>query len=113
MTTSVSPLPVTEFDDTLNRLASWPPHLRVALARQLLESVDPTLEFEAPIVADALPARARVQQLLGNLPMPRVSKPALTLPMDQVVGIARPDGPVPNDDDCERILESEMMRKYG
>jgi hypothetical protein len=104
---------MTEFDDTLNRLASWPPHLRVALARQLLESVDPMLESDAPIAADALPARARVQQLLTNLPVPRVSKPALTLPMEQVVGIARPDGPAPNDDECERILETELMRKYG
>jgi hypothetical protein len=33
--------------------------------------------------------------------------------MEQVVGVARPDGPAPNDDECERILETERMRKYG
>jgi hypothetical protein len=103
----------SEFTDVLNRVTSWPPQLRITLARRVLESVErPPPAAGAPMPL-GFPSRAQVADLLQGLPSPRISEPPKTLPMDRVVGILKPDGPAPSDEEYERILESELLRKYG
>ena len=58
-------------------------------------------------------SRSAVAELLRGLPMPTISNPPQTLPLNQVIGILKPDGPAPDDEACERILEAERLRKYG
>lgn len=105
--------PTAEFVDTLNRITSWPPQLRIALARRVLESVESSPDPTYAATLGRLPARDRVAELLQGLATPKISEPPQTLPLDQVVGILKPDGWSPNDEECERILEAELMRKYG
>ena len=105
--------PTPEFTDTLNRITSWPPQLRVALARSVLESVESSQDSAHAPTPNRLPARERVAELLQGLPTPRISEPPLTLPLDRVIGILKPDGRPPSDEECEWILEAELMRKYG
>jgi hypothetical protein len=50
---------------------------------------------------------------LQGLPVPNISVPAKTLPLDQVIGMLRPEGPTPTDAECEQIIEDERLRKYG
>lgn len=105
--------PTAEFVDTLNRITSWPPQLRIALARRVLESMESSPDSAYIPTPSRLPARDRVAELLQGLSTPKISDPPQTLPLDRVVGILRPDGLPPNDEECERILEAELMRKYG
>ena len=57
--------PAPDFSDVLSRITSWPPQLRIMLAR-----------------------------------------PAKTLPVDQVIGVLKPEGPTPGDAECRQILEA-------
>ena len=99
--------------EMLNRITSWPPQLRVALAQRVLESVEGSQDSASAPRPSELPERERVAELLQGLPMPTISTPPQTLPLNQVIGILRPDGPVPDDEECERILDAERLRKYG
>ena len=102
-----------EFTDVLNRVTSWPPQLRITLARQVLESVEATPDTEPSTLAGALVSKQRVAELLQGLPAPKIGVPPKTLLLDQVIGLLRPDGPSPTDAECEQILEDERLRKYA
>ncbi len=102
-----------EFTEILNRITTWPPPLRISLARCVLESVERPQNSADLLTPRRLPSRERVAELLQGLSTPRISEPPQTLPLDQVVGILKPEGPAPSDEECERILESERLRKYG
>lgn len=69
----------------LNQVSSWPAESRFELAQQILQS----------------------------LPRRRISKPPMTMKLEDVIGILATDAPPPTDEECERILEEERMRKYG
>jgi hypothetical protein len=75
----------SEMVDVLNRVRDWPLDMRMALARRILETAE----------------------------RPAILEPPRTLSLDQVIGILKTDAPAPTDDECERIIEEERMRKYG
>ncbi len=74
-----------ELADILNRVKDWPLDMRITLARRVLESAD----------------------------TPPIAEPPRTLSLDQVIGILKTDAPAPTDEECERFIEEERMRKYG
>ena len=76
-----------DFSEILQRVQTWPTRKKLALARRLLESVE--------VAADA-----------ESLGMRAVSS-------QQVLGMWKPDGPVPNDEEVQRILEDELIKKYA
>ena len=75
--------------DVVQRVKSWPAPMRIALARRILE----TLETG--------PATAATPGL------PRGPSAA------EVAAMFKTDKPAPSDEECERILEEELLRKYG
>jgi len=113
MTNAMLAFQTPEFADVLKRVTSWPPQLRITLARQVLESVEASPDTGPSTLAGAPFSKQRVAELLQGLPVPNISVPAKTLPLDQVIGMLRPEGPTPTDAECEQILEDERMRKYG
>jgi hypothetical protein len=42
-----------------------------------------------------------------------IAEPPRTLTLDQIIGILKTDAPPPTDEECDRIIEEERMRKYG
>jgi hypothetical protein len=75
-----------ELSDVLDRVRTWPPALRITLARRILE----TMELS-----------------------PNVEEPPQRIPLDQIFGLLKTDAPPPTDEECARIIEEERMRKYG
>jgi len=71
--------------EIVDRVRAWPREARIRLATMILESI------ESPLVASP-PKRSRARELFGML---------------------RTAGPPPNDEECERILEEERMKRYG
>ena len=71
--------------DVLERVRAWTPGMRIVLARKVLE----TLESAS------------------------ISEPPRSMLLDDVVGLLRTDEPPPDDDECDRIVEQERVRKYG
>lgn len=74
-----------ELAEVVNRVKGWPLDMRMTLARRILETVE----------------------------TPAILEPPRTLSLDQVIGILKTDAPPPTDEECERIIEEERMRKYG
>jgi hypothetical protein len=64
---------------------SWPFDMRITLARRILETAE----------------------------APAIPEPPRTMSLDQVIGILKTDAPPPTDEECERIVDEERMRKYG
>jgi hypothetical protein len=102
-----------DFSDVLSRVASWPPQLRIMLARQVLETLEGAPDAEHRTTAGGFPSKQRVAELVRGLRPPNISQPAKTLPVDQVIGVLKPEGPTPGDAECQQILEDERLRKYG
>ena len=109
MPTSQTP----EFADVLNRVTSWPPQLRITLARQVLQSVEAASDIEPSTLGSPPFSKQHVAELLNGAPVPEISLPPKTLPLDQVIGMLRPDRPAPTDTECEQILEDERLGKYA
>lgn len=78
-----------EVANVVQRVRAWPAPMRIALARRILE----TLESK--------PEDARVPTL------PRGPSAA------EVAAMFKTDKPAPGDEECQRILEEELGRKYG
>jgi hypothetical protein len=74
-----------ELADVVNRVKDWPLDMRISLARRILETAE----------------------------SPAILEPPRTLSLDQVIGILKTEAPAPSDEECERIVEEERMRKYG
>jgi hypothetical protein len=74
-----------ELADVVNLVKDWPLDIRISLARRILETAERPAIIETP----------------------------RTLSLDQVIGILKTDDPPPTDEECERIIEEERMRKYG
>jgi hypothetical protein len=78
-----------EIVNLIQRVRGWPAPMRIALARRILETL------EGPVV----------------------ERPAPTLPRGpsaaEIAAMFKTDKPAPNDEEVRRILEEELMRKYG
>jgi hypothetical protein len=72
--------------DILHRIKTWSVPSRIAPARHILESVERK---------------------------PVVGTPPRELPVSAVVGLLKTDVPTPTDEEVERIIEEERLRKYG
>ena len=71
--------------EVLNRVRLEPAETRLALIHRVLETL---------------------QRDLGTRPAEKRS-------LKTLLGLLQPAGPTPSDEECERILEEELMRKYG
>ena len=78
--------PNIEMEELLKQVESWPAATRLKFARRLLESLERTPEA--------------LQKRRGA-------------PVEEVLGLLASGGPVPNDEECQRILEEELLKKYG
>jgi hypothetical protein len=72
--------------EVLDRVRTWSPKSRIALARRILETLEPGASIAEP---------------------PRLK------PLSEILGMLRTDAPPPSDEECRRIIEEERMRKYG
>ncbi len=71
--------------EILNRVRTWDAKMRIDLARQILETVVPS----------------------------QPSLPAQTMTLEEVQAIMKTDKRPPTDEECEKILEEERLKKYG
>lgn len=78
-----------EVADVIQRVQGWPPPLRIALARRILETL------ESPPAQELLPKLPRGPSAAEIAAMFKAIKPA------------------PTDDEVERIRDEELLRKYG
>jgi hypothetical protein len=124
MTTAEMP----ELTDILNRVTTWPTTLRITLARKILESLEKT---EAPAASTPSSTRGfstdEVRTLLkairsagddetgkpsvGNATHP-AAQPPRTGSLKDLLGILRTDTPPPTDEECQVILEAELIKKH-
>jgi hypothetical protein len=74
-----------EYHQVFETVRHWPPEAR----RDLLRDVEQTLVAEPP------------------------SRPTRGISADQVIRLLKSDRPAPTDEECDRILEEELLRKYG
>ena len=74
-----------EYHDVFQRVRQWPPEAR----RDLLRDVLKTFHDERP------------------------PRPTRGFSADQVIRLLRPDQPAPTDQECDRILEEELLKKYA
>jgi hypothetical protein len=75
----------TEYASVLETIRQWPPESR----RDLVRDVIKTIAVEAP----------------SRLPRGFSAAKAR--------GLLKTDHPAPNDEECDRILEEELIKKYG
>ena len=73
-----------KIERVLDQLKDWPASDRIRLARRILE----TSEADAPAKAPRVPSR-----------------PSL-------LGLIKTDAPPPNDEECQAILEAELIKKH-
>lgn len=74
--------------DIVERVRAWPATARVTLARRILETVE-------------------------TQPSPERSDRPRGPSAAEVAAMFQSDKPAPSDDDCRRILEEELTRKYA
>jgi hypothetical protein len=74
-----------QINEVLDRVSTWSTAGRIALARRILESLE------------AQP----------------LSEPPRTRSLKDLVGLLKTDAPPPTDEECRKILEEELMKKYG
>jgi hypothetical protein len=86
MTTETAP----EYREILDRIAGWPPAARLALLRDVLDTLTP----EVPTV---------VRQA------PRSGRPTL----EEVVGLLKTDELPPTDEQVKQWLEQRRIERYG
>ena len=75
----------SEMFEVLSRVKTWMPEKRIVLARQILETLEPS----------------------------KISAPPRTMSLYQVFGILKTGSPPPNDEECAKIVEEERLRKHG
>lgn len=71
--------------EILNRVRTWDAKMRIDLARQILETVVP----------------------------PQPSLPPQTMTLEDIQAIIKTDKCPPTDEECQKILEEERLKKYG
>jgi hypothetical protein len=83
-----------ELSDVLDRVKSWSPPLRIALARRILETLD-------------------TSAVGGPGQRPAIEHPTRGVPVEKVLGMLKTDREPPSDEECRRIVEEERWKKYG
>ena len=81
-------MPVTETDEVgevLSRVSTWPAEKRLALTQKILQTLTRDLGSKSP-----------PQKTLKDL-----------------LGLLKTEGPPPSDEECEKLLEEELLRKHG
>lgn len=73
-----------EMSEMLSRVASWPMRDRITFARKILETVDD---------------------------VPELRQRGYTA--EEVVDLLKIPQPAPNDEECQKIIDDEIVRKYG
>lgn len=76
-----------ELEALVQQVKLWPVETRIALARRVLETLEPTTDASRPSPKGP-PAR-------------------------QVLGLWNPGGEALTDEECERILVEELLRKHS
>ncbi len=118
----------TELTDVLNRVKAWPTTLQVILAHKILESLG---NVEAPAAPPAPKTRGlSADEALGSLKTERPTaddetvKPLGTIEthpatppprkgsLKDLLGILKTDAPPPNNEECQVILEEELIKKH-
>jgi hypothetical protein len=74
-----------EYRDVFEIVRQWPPEAR----RELVRDVEKTLAVEGP------------------------ARPTRGFSADEAIRVLKSGHPAPTDEECDRILEEELMRKYG
>jgi hypothetical protein len=74
-----------EINEVVARVAAWPPAERIKLARKILETVEPAGE----------------------------KRSARGFSAAEVIALLQMPLPAPDDGECKRIVEEELIRKYG
>lgn len=69
----------------LNQVRTWDVKMRIDLARQILETVVP----------------------------PQSSVPPQTMTLEEIQAIMKTDKRPPTDEECQKILEEERLKRYG
>lgn len=82
-----------EVSEVLDRVMRWPPPSRIALARRILESLDPSV--------------------LGGAGAGSPTGTMRGVPVESVVGLLATDREPPGDEECRQVVEEERWRKYG
>lgn len=75
--------------EVVRRVQDWPAPLRVALARRILETLESPPVEQPPVERPRGPTAAEVAALFKS------------------------DKPAPTDDEVQRLLEDELVKKYG
>ena len=71
--------------EILNRIRTWDVKMRIDLARQILETVVP----------------------------PQSPVPPQTMTLEEIQAIMKTDKRPPTDEECQKILEEERLKRYG
>ena len=87
----MTPTTETSVAEIWERVRTWPAAERIALASRILQSLEREQVWPA-----AQPESAKPKKTLADL-----------------WGIMATDKPPPTDEEVERIIEEEIMRKYG
>ena len=95
----------TELTDILNVVTAWPTTMRITLARKILESVD-----AATAPAESSPQKTLAGSRDDGERLPRATR---GFSADQVIQLLHSDQAAPTDEECDRILEEELMKKYS
>lgn len=85
MTTETAP----EYGEILDRIAGWPPSIRLALLRDVLDTLAPEIS-------------STLRQV------PRARRPGL----EEVVGLLKTDEPPPTDEQVKQWLEQRRIETY-
>ena len=78
----------SQMTDIVERVKSWPATVRVTLARRILETIE-------------------------TLPILEATKRPRGPSAAEVATMFKSDKPAPSDEECQQILEEELIRKYA
>ena len=94
----------SDLTDILTRMTTWSTTMRITLARKILESVD-----QAAMQTKLSPKKS--EDLVHDDERP----PWITrgFSADQVIQLLHSSQSASTDEECDRILEEELMNKYG
>ena len=90
----MSTVEANEMADVLDRVKTWSPPLRIALARRILETL------ESSPVGETLCGKTVEESTRG-------------VPVEKVLGMLKTDREPPSDEECRGIIEEERWKKYG
>jgi hypothetical protein len=97
---------VNEFAEVMQRVKGWSPDLRIALAKGILDSLQPARVAETAHI-DSAQADAGMRRATP------ARKPKRGPSAAEVQSLFRTDRPAPDDETVERWIDEQRMEKYG